>query len=1142
MRRLLLLSTLSAAFIAFAAACEDGTDFFVIDEPSSTLLVESNADEGEGSLRAALETASSDPVVNSIQVTSGVGTVTLSAPLEYSGSQALRIVGNGVTLDGEDCGCDVLVSTGGADLDLYDLTLSNGDDGLRVLVPTGATGEVRVRLSGVTADGNDGYGLYVAEEEEGSAASLRVELASTTVTENGTADGSEHLDGIRVEEKAEGALTFVANGVEATGNAGDGLALIEEGEGNLVADVQDSTLDENGEHPQDTSNPEDGFDAREEGPGSLDVRLLSTSAESNHGEGVELTESGAGDLRATLTELQASENGGDNLLLREDVDAEGGTAPGEGGIIAGLTQVTAGTADDDGAEIEEFGAGDVNVQIQDGDFTGNVDDGLIVSQKGTGRGQLLLVRVLTDGNGGLPVVSTGTTVREGSDQTTVARVRTDKDSGFGSFRSALEMATDDSGITTILFESAVGTIEITESLEYGGTQDLVIRGGEAVVDAEDCECDAFVVTGEGNVVVEALDFRNGPEDGLTLSGGGNLTLRDLVLRDMEGNGIFMDVDADAEDVVKVILEDAVILDNGLHGIHIDDLADAGGSGTGGNSAAGILLEMEGSTVQGNGFRQDVTDRDGIRIEEGGSGSIEVRLTESVVTGNAGDGLELREEGLGDLVLDFFVSRVDDNGSQPQNPDEMEDGVDLTELGPGNVQVEFRGTATQTASFRNSGDMGMEITEEGSGDVTLELGRLVATGNGTGTLAVTEDADAENEPAEGSGGIVASLKHVTLGQAGEEGVWFREFGVGDLVLTGEALDSSDNGSDGLRVQEHGIGKLTMDFRDSLFDDNGRDPLNPEELEDGVEVTEDGPGLLRLELQNVSVQRNGGTGVEVTEEGSGDVELHLVELTITRNDGGSLMVTEDADAADGAADGDGSLAATLGAFTGGQSDEDGVALEEHGEGNLTLTAWGLESTNNGKNGLRLQEAGDGDLVVDARDSFFDDNGALAAEDDDPGDGVEAREEGSGTADVRLLDTSLVRNDRDGLDVVEAGDGNLRGTLTVVTATNNGQDNLRLVEDGEPDGSPGTGKGTLYVAFTEITSSRATEDGIHLAEYEDGTLAGQISASTVSLNGDNGIEATQGGDEEGQLQLVDVTLERNGSDDIESDGVTVTEVSSS
>jgi len=958
-RPLYLYALVGLASGAFLAACEDGTDILLIEEPSSTLLVETNADEGEGTLRAALETASSDPEVNSIQVEPGLGTLSLSSSLEYSGNQALRIVGNGLVVDGSGCGCDLLISSGGGDLELLDLTLTSGRVGLLVSVPGSAANVVSTRLTRVTAEDNGGHGVYVMEAGSGGSAGIRVELASSMVRRNGFGQGTTDQDGVRVEEKGEGNLVFVAAGFEALENSGDGVDLREEGGGDLVADVQDSSFDENGEEPQSTAEVEDGFDAWEQGPGSLDVRILNGTAVGNYEQGVELTESGAGDLRASLTRLTATDNRGDNILLREDLDAQAGTLPGAGGIIATLTEVLAQDADDDGAQIQEFGAGDLNVQVQDGDFSDNADDGLSVLQDGTGHGRLHLVRVVTERNGGLPITSRGTAVTEGDDQTTTVRVRSTEDTGFGTLRAALELANEDPGVSTILFETGIGVIEIDNSLEYTGSQDLRIVGSQAVVDGEGCDCDALVV-----------------------SGGGDLTLEKLVIRNAEGNGIFMEIPADATDLVTVTLREVGIRDNGLHGFHIDDLADE--NGTGGNSAAGILLDFRDVSIQANGFRQDITDRDGLRVEEGGSGGIELRAERTFILGNAGDGVELKETGLGEVVVDIRLSRIDNNGSQPQNPDNLEDGLDIREAGPGAVRLDIRGLDLTATSIEGNGNRGIRIREEGSGDVMGNLDRILASGNGNGLIFAVEDADSQGNATGGSGCLDITFNQV-----------------------------------------------------------------------------------------------------VTEEG----------------------------------------------------ERDGVHLEEFGLGYLSVTARGLDASLNGGDGLWARENGVGDLLIEVRDSFFDSNGQIVWDPDDLGAGMQLLENGAGVLDVRLVETSLSQNPDGGLDAEEEGSGDLRGTLTAVEAVGNGQSNVRLVEDADASMGTVTGSGSLYVAFTELTSTGSLSDGVHLAEYSEGDFTGQITLSAIRGNRGDGIDATQGGVGTGQLHLVSVDLSGNSGEGVVTEGVTVT-----
>jgi len=905
-RPLFPYAVVGLASAALFSACEDGTDILVIDEPSSTILVETNADEGDGSLRAALETASSDPAVNSIQVEPGLGTLSLSATLDYTGTQDLRIVGNGLVLDGGSCGCDLLASSGGADLDLLDLTLRSGRTGLRVMVPANGTEAVSTRLVRVTVENNDEFGVFVGETGAGGPAGVAVELVSTVVRQNGFAQGATDLDGVRVEEAGAGGITFSARASDIQDNAGDGVDLREAGLGDLVADIQDSSFDGNGEEPQSTSEVEDGFDASETGVGSLDVRILNTTARNNYQQGIALSESGAGDLRSTFTRLTTEENRGDNIFLIEDMDAQGGAVPGAGGIIATFTEVLAQEADDDGAQIQEIGAGDLNVQIQDGDFSGNSDDGLNVIQEGTGQGHLHLVRVVTDGNGGLPVTSEGTTVTEGEDQTTTVRVRNAEDEGFGTFRSALELASEDPAVSTILFEAGVGAIEIDSSLEYSGTQALHISGNQAIVDGEDCNCDALVV-----------------------SGGGDLTIENLTIRNATGSGIFMEIPADATDLVTVTFDKVGIRGNGLHGFHLDDLAD--GNGAGANSAAGILLDFKEVTIEGNGFRQDVTDRDGLRVEEGGSGGIEFRAESTFILGNAGDGVELKESGLGEVVVDVRLSRIDSNGSQPQNPDNLEDGLDIHETGPGAVRLDVRGLDLTASSIADNGDLGIQIREEGSGDVIMNLDRVLADGNGSGLMGVMEDADSQNQGTEGNGSLDLTLNQVVTEEAGEDAIHLEEFGIGYLLVGARGVTASNNGGDGLYVQENGVGDLLLEIRDSFFDNNGTILRDPDDPGTGIQAEEKGAGLVDVRVVDSSISGNPAGGIDAQEEGSGDLRGTLTAVDLLNNGRNNVRLVEDLDAVVGT--GSGSLYLAFTGIEASGAGEDGVNLAEYGQGNLT-----------------------------------------------------------------------------------------------------------------------------------------------------------------------------------------------------------------
>jgi hypothetical protein len=184
-----------------------------------------------------------------------------------------------------------------------------------------------------------------------------------------------------------------------------------------------------------------------------------------------------------------------------------------------------------------------------------------------------------------------------------AKVTNGNDAGPGSLRQAIETANANPGVNVIQLDNGIGTIELQTSLVYTGTQPLRINGRGAAIDGPD----------NGN--------------GFTANGGGNLTLRDLTFQNAYGNGVFVEVPAGSAGMLKVSLENVTLQDNGLHGLHIDDQVDDVND-TGSDSDAGIQLSMASSIVDGNGFRPDISDYDGVRVDEGGMGDLVVTVHKS----------------------------------------------------------------------------------------------------------------------------------------------------------------------------------------------------------------------------------------------------------------------------------------------------------------------------------------------------------------------------------------------------------------------------------------------------------------------------------------------------------------------------------
>lgn len=119
-----------------------------------TIGVTTTVDAGPGSLREAVETASSDRAITAIRLDKKLSVISIATTIDFTGSQALRIEGNGATIDGTALGAsqNALVISGGGDVAIDDLTVRNAPGvGIAVLIPADATGTVDVTLDEVVA-------------------------------------------------------------------------------------------------------------------------------------------------------------------------------------------------------------------------------------------------------------------------------------------------------------------------------------------------------------------------------------------------------------------------------------------------------------------------------------------------------------------------------------------------------------------------------------------------------------------------------------------------------------------------------------------------------------------------------------------------------------------------------------------------------------------------------------------------------------------------------------------------------------------------------------------------------------------------------------------------------------------------------
>jgi hypothetical protein len=405
-------------------------------------------------------------------------------------------------------------------------------------------------------------------------------------------------------------------------------------------------------------------------------------------------------------------------------------------------------------------------------------------------------------------------------QGSAARVSTNADDGPGSFRAAIEAANADPSIGTIRFAVGLGPIRLSEPVTYSGPQALVIQG-------------------EGARLIGG---------GMVADGGANLTLRRLSVIGAPGNGITVKVPGDASGTLVVRLQDVTIRENGLHGILINDQAEyftdpASTSEEG--SPASLLVEVLDSRFERNGFT--LIDSDGLRINEGGEGTLEAIVRGTRFVGNGADGLELDERAAGDAVFTLRNSELIGNGSFAE--EDLDDGIDVDEAGDGDLI----GRLNDVVASRNF-EQGVDLNENDAGDLRITMADVKAAGNLQEGIEFEEDDDVA-----GGGDLIADLVRITT--------------------TGNA-----GGDAGLKLREKGEGNLSARVAQVLSVDNraapDADPVS------GVQLREGEGGDLTARLVAVTARRNGGAGVALEQESPGTGAVTFRNFTATGNDEGAV----------------------------------------------------------------------------------------------------------------------------------------------------------------------------------------------------------------------------------------------------------------
>ena len=430
---------------------------------AAPFLVTNGNDSGNGSLRQALAEASESRESAQIIIETKDDIVT-ETTLQYTGKQALEILGAGQNVATEK-NITIFSATNGADLSISNLNFNgpgkfsiknrgdlNGIPGKGIFVDMrdDQTGVVHLALNNVAVSNVAYHGIHVSDcsladkcggggsgDGDGSEASVNIALDTVRIENvgNGMFDG----DGLRVDERGEGGIIFVAHNSSFTKVGADGVELDEAGNGDVTATVVGSKFLDNGGYcdgsllkpflpaktkakfkdgdmmekdvpPAITGSADDrcferevktydsgavkkyefaidfddAFDIDESDDGDLTVVMVDTIIKGNLDEGADMDEAGNGSIFASYVRTSATGNTDDGFKMSEE---------GNGDVSGLVLESQALNNGGKGIVYEEEEGGNLLVEIHNSTTAKNDDGdktGLEIVQDGEGSGTLIV--------------------------------------------------------------------------------------------------------------------------------------------------------------------------------------------------------------------------------------------------------------------------------------------------------------------------------------------------------------------------------------------------------------------------------------------------------------------------------------------------------------------------------------------------------------------------------------------------------------------------------------------------------------------------------------------------------------------------------------------------------------------------------
>jgi hypothetical protein len=326
--------------------------------------------------------------------------------------------------------------------------------------------------------------------------------------------------------------------------------------------------------------------------------------------------------------------------------------------------------------------------------------------------------------------------------------------------------------------------------------------------------------------------------------------------------VHVEVLPSATGTVRVTLADVTVQDNAGHGVLVNDQLDPttedGKQPEAAGSAAAVHVVVADSRFIGNGF--SVSDRDGLRVNEGGAGDLRLELTRVRAERNGADGVEIDERGAGDVHIDVYGSVFTRNG--PLDPTDLDDGFDIDEYNDGSIV----GTVVASSSNDNF-EEGFDFNENNIGDLRVDMTGVEASGNGEEGIDLEEDDDFA-----GGGDVVTVMDDVRTfgnGDGADGALKIREKDAGNLTATLTNIAASHNVGSGVFVRESSGGNAVVNMAHVVSTANRSGVLDPFSLGHGIELQESGGGDLSATISDATVSANAGNGVFANASGTATV---------------------------------------------------------------------------------------------------------------------------------------------------------------------------------------------------------------------------------------------------------------------------------